>query len=923
MQLGVRSAQGLQRRKSTSKLTLKLAAKKDRKDISPGQERMKRSEDQVVGNVTITKKENAGVGKLSKDRDRIKLMSPKTKLGSGLTSKGTKFNSGRKGSKAEFVDQKCKISLPRCEFVPKNKCTVSQIKKAGKTKKLNTVDVGPDKQTQCNRSALGRELNQHLTEALEGENIEESKEELSSKDAEGSELVIRTGKRNQGGMRQRKQSPESRTTQGAESVSTAVNPDTSVPGLKLKRVRSSKALFSSPVKPSLRSSSLKGFSRKKQSKFIWTLTLMKGKKKAVRVQESRNSGKAGRKEDEEKSQDVVIHTEQAGHKDAALGLSQRGITLVPEDTGTDSIGLEMEEMMEACSEGDFVVGKVVVSPLKLKVVSSSDKQTLQPSLLIQQVGTALVDKDLVMKNISEDPQDWSTLSEVTCPHGPKAAPKLAKRNLPSLRRKPGHKRRTLRKPKQMENVVCEDTVHLSCPQGLVKESSEPDEKKTGEFSDDKTSLPEIKSEVSMPTDSVECESSVAETEPRIDSEVPVAGGRGILALASTLTEQAETHHVEKPLKQKRRKSVFGYRRKPGFSKASTENSSQKVQRCRRRQVTFTCVDLDATEDTIKEGVRDQMEQDQQMLSREAQQGGCLKSTRHFIMPVVSARSSRVIKTPKRFMDDEDMSVLPPRIYPKKASPFLQTPSGALGTSAAEDLFPDLSQQEDLLKEPLFESEDAEVSQLIGSDCDPRPSDPSPNSLPRKRRSVLREPNFTWLDLEESTAEVFTLNQLKGQDSRNPFFSEDAFQDPNPNAAKDIASSKGEMHLKAPEKRKKLSQGQKKLKEPFYKTCRLDSELVEQNEADVQGSSLKESSSLKKKKAKLKMEDMDSPGVVRRVAVHLRGAHRKSSWLGYEAALEDDEMNINEYSARQSVKGKHSASNAYVGLSFSAFVLLVG
>ncbi|XP_023659504.2 histone-lysine N-methyltransferase 2B-like isoform X2 [Paramormyrops kingsleyae] len=898
MQLGVRSAQGLQRGKSTSKITLKLAAKKGRKDISPIQKRTKRSEDQVVGNIVVTKKGNTGVGKLSKDRDRIKLVSPKTKLGSGLTSKGTKFNSGRRGSKGEFVDQKCKISLPRCEFVPKNKCPVSQIKnKAGKTKKLNTVDVGPDKQTQCNRSALGLELNQHLTEALEGENTEESKEELSSKDAEDSELVIRTGKRNQGSTRQHKQGPESRATQGAESVSTAVNPDTSVPGLKLKRVRSSKALFSSPVKPSLRSSSLKGFSRKKQSKFIWTLTLMKGKKKAVRVQESRNSVKAGRKEDEEKSQDVVLHTEQTGHKDAALGLSQRGITLVPEDTGTDSIGLEMEEMMEACSEGDFVVGKVVVSPLKLKVVSSSDKQTLQPSLLIQQVGTALVDKDLVMKNISEDPQDWSTFSEVTCPHVPKAAPKLAKRNLPSLRRKPGHKRRTQRKPKQKENVVC-----LSCPQGLRKESSEPDEK-TGELSDDKKSLPEIKSEFSMPTDSVEYASSVAETEPRIDSEIPVAEDRGILALESALAEQAETHSGEKPIKQKRRKSVFGYRRKLGFNKASTENSSQKVKRSRRRQVTFTSVDLDATEDTIKEAAKDQMEQDQQMLSREAQQGGCLKSTRHFIMPVVSARSSRVIKTPKRFMDDEDMSVLPPRIYPKKASPFLQAPSGTLGTSAAEDLFPDLSQQEDFLKESLFESEDAEVSQLIGSDCDPRPSDPAPSSLPRKRRSVLREPNFTWLDLEESTAEIFTLNQLKGQDSRNPF-SEDAFQDPNLNAANDIASSKGEMHLKVPEKRKKLSQGQKKVKEPFYKTCRLDSELVEQNEADVQDSSLKESSSLKKKKAKLKMEDMDSPGVVRRVAVHLRGAHRKSSWLEYEAALEHEEMNVNEYSARQSVKGEY-------------------
>uniref|UniRef100_A0A672M8H2 [histone H3]-lysine(4) N-methyltransferase n=1 Tax=Sinocyclocheilus grahami TaxID=75366 RepID=A0A672M8H2_SINGR len=36
----------------------------------------------------------------------------------------------------------------------------------------------------------------------------------------------------------------------------------------------------------------------------------------------------------------------------------------------------------------------------------------------------------------------------------------------------------------------------------------------------------------------------------------------------------------------------------------------------------------------------------------------MKTIRHFIMPVVSARSSRVIKTPKRFMDDLGMSGLP-------------------------------------------------------------------------------------------------------------------------------------------------------------------------------------------------------------------------------------------------------------------------
>uniref|UniRef100_A0A3Q1FIL3 [histone H3]-lysine(4) N-methyltransferase n=1 Tax=Acanthochromis polyacanthus TaxID=80966 RepID=A0A3Q1FIL3_9TELE len=43
----------------------------------------------------------------------------------------------------------------------------------------------------------------------------------------------------------------------------------------------------------------------------------------------------------------------------------------------------------------------------------------------------------------------------------------------------------------------------------------------------------------------------------------------------------------------------------------------------------------------------------------------VKNIKHFIMPVVSARSSRVIKTPQRFMDDAGMSVLPRRNSPKK------------------------------------------------------------------------------------------------------------------------------------------------------------------------------------------------------------------------------------------------------------------
>uniref|UniRef100_A0A8C2WEJ5 [histone H3]-lysine(4) N-methyltransferase n=1 Tax=Cyclopterus lumpus TaxID=8103 RepID=A0A8C2WEJ5_CYCLU len=59
--------------------------------------------------------------------------------------------------------------------------------------------------------------------------------------------------------------------------------------------------------------------------------------------------------------------------------------------------------------------------------------------------------------------------------------------------------------------------------------------------------------------------------------------------------------------------------------------------------------------------------DQRQADVDAQPGKSkfVKNIKHFIMPVVSARSSRVIKTPQRFMDDAGMSVLPRRNSPKK------------------------------------------------------------------------------------------------------------------------------------------------------------------------------------------------------------------------------------------------------------------
>lgn len=86
------------------------------------------------------------------------------------------------------------------------------------------------------------------------------------------------------------------------------------------------------------------------------------------------------------------------------------------------------------------------------------------------------------------------------------------------------------------------------------------------------------------------------------------------------------------------------------------------------------------------------------------------------MPVVSARSSRVIKTPRRFMDED-----PPKPPKVEVSPTLRPP---IATS------------------PLAPQEPAPAP------SPPRaPTPPStPVPLPEKRRSILREPTFRWTSL---------------------------------------------------------------------------------------------------------------------------------------------------------------------------------
>ncbi|XP_064345327.1 histone-lysine N-methyltransferase 2B isoform X1 [Camelus dromedarius] len=96
----------------------------------------------------------------------------------------------------------------------------------------------------------------------------------------------------------------------------------------------------------------------------------------------------------------------------------------------------------------------------------------------------------------------------------------------------------------------------------------------------------------------------------------------------------------------------------------------------------------------------------------------LKNIRQFIMPVVSARSSRVIKTPRRFMDED-----PPKPPKVEVSPTLRPP---VATS------------------PLTPQEPAPAPSPPRAPTPP--PTPVPLPLPEKRRSILREPTFRWTSL---------------------------------------------------------------------------------------------------------------------------------------------------------------------------------
>ncbi|XP_068425205.1 histone-lysine N-methyltransferase 2B isoform X2 [Clinocottus analis] len=273
----------------------------------------------------------------------------------------------------------------------------------------------------------------------------------------------------------------------------------------------------------------------------------------------------------------------------------------------------------------------------------------------------------------------------------------------------------------------------------------------------------------------------------------------------------------------------------------------------------------------------------------------VKNIKHFIMPVVSARSSRVIKTPQRFMDDAGMSILPRRNSPKKGFQLgLQMrPAKRRDDGTCRAISPILPiDEEDILREAqldvdLFSSHDLDDDIDI---ADSLFSDELCGKI-EKKKSLLKNSTFNkWHVPEEPSKGVYTLDKT----------SEDKFEDLYLSTPLEKPREVSTELLEAPKKKSsqkfnkqaaqlKIYQRLKKAHTGLPKsryTAETDGmsklppppvDLAEGLDDEAMSISLRQrnTNAVKdKSKLKLKIEDLDSPGVVRKVSVCVRTTNSK-------------------------------------------------
>lgn len=350
------------------------------------------------------------------------------------------------------------------------------------------------------------------------------------------------------------------------------------------------------------------------------------------------------------------------------------------------------------------------------------------------------------------------------------------------------------------------------------------------------------------------------------------------------------------------------------------------------------IEIELEKDSLKQEETDTLVDGAQADVVDAQPGKSkfVKNIKHFIMPVVSARSSRVIKTPQRFMDDAGMSVLPRRNSPKKGLQLgLQMRPGKRrdeGTGRA--ISPILPvDEEDILSEAqldvdLFSAQDLDENLDI---TDSLFSERKSGKIEKK--SFLKNSNFKWHVPEESSEEAYTLDRSPESKCEDLFLSTPV--DKPTVLSTDLLDAqkrksspkfnKQAAHLKIYQRLKKTNIGLPKSKTTAEMDCiskppQPPVDLAEGLDDEAMSISLRQrTTTAEKDKSKLKIEDLDSPGVVRKVSVCVRTMNSKSS--AFQHGKEEDLAGKNTVQLH-SGKQNDGKSSHYLILSKQHYLLLI-
>ncbi|KAL6461209.1 hypothetical protein MHYP_G00311750 [Metynnis hypsauchen] len=289
-----------------------------------------------------------------------------------------------------------------------------------------------------------------------------------------------------------------------------------------------------------------------------------------------------------------------------------------------------------------------------------------------------------------------------------------------------------------------------------------------------------------------------------------AGPEDAVTPDDALLRENSSHSPKKsPTVVKRRKSLFGYRRTPEQELMRKMRESQlqgegKIPRKRRRLV---CYAYEVMDSPLRE---DQ----QQELPGQAQDAGVASQQGLAEGGVVSARPSRVIKVPKRFMDDEGMSGLPVK------------------KPAQTEILPNESGTE-------LEQVDVQQSQELKR---------------RQKRAKLH-------DISDDDGNF--VGKAKSQ-GRKPRGLSELSDSPRKKVGRVAYDS---THLKIYERLKKLTASLAQRRQKRMASYKDDGVKLE---GELQGT--EESSSFRdvgsQRNSDLKIEEVNSPGVVRKLAVHV-------------------------------------------------------